>query len=253
MALAQLGFFSSLLGKQMGATLILPDRGEGPFACLYLLHGLSDDHTIWLRRTRIEVYAGGYPLVVVMPDGLRGFYTDHESGPAYGRYIAEEVPGVVERHFRVSGERGHRCIGGLSMGGYGALRTALAYPERYISAHSHSGAFITQMPRSSVLRPEEQEAIFGQKRGQAPHDVACLAREVFKGPGPYPKLRFDCGRDDHQLESNRLLHAQLDSAGVPHEYEEHAGAHTWDYWDLHIRSALAWHAQAMGLGPQGSA
>ena len=62
-----------------------------------------------------------------------------------------------------------------------------------------------------------------------------------------PKLRIDCGADDFLIEHNREFHAHLNKLKVPHEYAEFPGAHTWDYWDLHIREALAFHARALGL------
>lgn len=139
MSLAHYHFFSSVLQKQVGMSIILPEKGTGPFATMCLLHGLSDDYTIWLRHTRIESYVSGLPLIVVMPDGYRGFYTDNDAGPSFGKYIAEEIPAEVERIFPAKPSRKARCLTGLSMGGYGAIRTALVYPERFCSAVSHSG------------------------------------------------------------------------------------------------------------------
>jgi len=135
-----LHWFSKVLGKQVSTYVVLPDEGPGPFPVLYLLHGLSDDHTIWLRRSRIEWYVRNLPLIVVMPDGYRGFYTNNDAGPAYATYMAEELPEKIETWFPASRVREGRCISGLSMGGYGAFRLALGYPDKYVSATSHSGA-----------------------------------------------------------------------------------------------------------------
>src|SRR5690606_26525573 len=133
---------SKTLGKQVGSFVILPERGKPPFATFYLLHGLSDDYTIWQRRTSIERYVADLPLIVVMPDGFRGFYTKNEVGPDYATYIGQELPDFIERNFPARPARAARCIGGLSMGGYGALRLALGFPDRFASAHSHSGALM---------------------------------------------------------------------------------------------------------------
>src|SRR5438045_2340047 len=122
MALCEVHFFSKLLDKQVAANVIVPEIGEPPFATFYLLHGLSDDYMGWLRRSRIESYALAYPMIVVMPDGYRGFYTDNADGPPYGRYIAQDVLGFIDRTFPTKRDRASRAIGGLSMGGYGALR-----------------------------------------------------------------------------------------------------------------------------------
>src|SRR5687767_4219903 len=92
-------YSSKTIGKQVGANVIIPNAGEPPFATFYLLHGLSDDYTTWVRRTSIERYAEQYPMIIVMPDGYRGFYTNNDAGPAYATYIAEELVGTIERTF----------------------------------------------------------------------------------------------------------------------------------------------------------
>ena len=79
MALCHVHWFSKILGKQIATNVIVPEGAKPPFATFYLLHGLSDDYTIWQRRTRIEAYAEKLPLIIVMPDGFRGFYTNGTS------------------------------------------------------------------------------------------------------------------------------------------------------------------------------
>ena len=142
MALCDVHWSSSVLEKKIGMYVILPEAGTPPFATYYLLHGLSDDYTVWMRRTLIEWYVRELPLMVVMPDGFRGFYTDNAEGPAYGQYMTEELISFVERNFPARRDRAARCVGGLSMGGYGALRMALARPDLFASANSHSGAVL---------------------------------------------------------------------------------------------------------------
>lgn len=250
MALAHLGFFSKVLGKQVSAEVLLPDVGKGPFPVFYLLHGLSDDHTMWLRRTRLELYVSVAPLIVVMPDGFRGFYTDNNEGPAYGKYVGEEVIDTVDRYFPTIRKREARSIGGLSMGGYGALRTALAYPDKFCSANSHSGAVMlgskTWPNDISRLDQKELVRVFGKTPAGSPHDLIHLAREAHKKK-KLPRLRLDCGTEDFLLEDNRVFHAKLKALRIPHEYEEFPGTHNWDYWDLHIQSALAFHARELGI------
>lgn len=249
--LLTLQFFSKVLGKQSQWVALVPDEKppRGGWPVLYLLHGLSDDHTIWTRRTRLEMYVQGHPLVVVMPDGHRGFYTDNEEGPRYGTYIAEEVPEVVEGLLPVKRSREGRAIGGLSMGGYGALRAALAYPDRFISAHSHSGAVRAGTMRWDVPhdRVDHREfmRVFGPNPTGTRHDLLHLAKTCPKKK--LPALHIDCGTDDFLIEDNRAFHAQLKSLRIPHQYKEHPGSHHWDYWDLHIRDALAFHAEHLGI------
>ena len=94
MALLDIKYFSPALGKNVEALAIVPETA-GPYHVLFLLHGLSDDHTIWQRRTSIERYVDGLPLIVVMPNGDRSFYCDAEDGPAYGTAIGEELPALI--------------------------------------------------------------------------------------------------------------------------------------------------------------
>jgi putative tributyrin esterase len=250
MSLCQLHWFSQVLAKQVAAYVLLPDVGRPPFATFYLLHGLSDDHTIWLRRTRVEWYVRDLPMIVVMPDGFRGFYTDNADGPAYGRYIGQELPAFIERNLPARSSRSARCIGGLSMGGYGALRTALAYPARFASATSHSGPLllgqIAPGSRPSPMSSSEWLRIFGPSPAGTHHDLLHLARVARRG-GRLPKLRLDCGTEDALIEDNRSMHRQFTSAGIAHEYAEYPGGHTWDYWDQHVREAVEFHAKNLKL------
>jgi S-formylglutathione hydrolase FrmB len=88
--------------------------------------------------------------------------------------------------------------------------------------------------------------VFGKNPVGSDHDLAELARRA-KGAGPLPTIRIDCGVDDVQINDNRAFHAELEQLAVPHEYEEFPGGHTWDYWDLHVRDALQFHARVMGI------
>ena len=250
MAFCEVQWSSAVLKKQVATYIILPDTGSPPFPTYYLLHGLSDDHTIWHRRTRIEWYARLLPLIVVMPDGYRGFYTNHDQGPAYATYMAEELPQFVERHFPAKAARSARCIGGLSMGGYGALRLALGYPDRFVSANSHSGALMAghKLPPADVFEGGEMQRIFGKSPRGSDHDLLALASRAQKS-GQMPRLRVDCGTEDFLLADNRACHQRLTEMGVAHEYEEFPGSHSWDYWDLHVQEALQFHGRALGLPP----
>lgn len=254
MALCTLRWASAKAEKQVETTVLLPDgNAAGPFPVFYLLHGLSDDATIWLRRTRIEGYVAGLPLIVVMPDGYRSFYANNPGGQRMGDFIAQELPSMIERTFPARADRGGRCVGGLSMGGYGALRTALAYPDRYASATSHSGAVLHGGPlmevpsNQSVLQRAEYERLFGPSPAGTESDLLHLARAAKASGKPLPQLRIDCGVDDFLFDNNRRFHAELDNAGYPHEYATFPGSHTWDYWDLRVREAVAFHAKAMGI------
>ena len=264
MALAELRYFSPALRKMTGAMVLLPEREDfqGPFPVFYLLHGLSDDYTVWTRRTHIELYAQNYPLIVVMPDGGRGFYTDALEGYAYDSAITRDLIPLIDRTFHTSARRESRVIGGLSMGGYGALRLALSHPDLFCGAVSHSGALGAGSRHSEPAnQPSAQfqklfqdnplgefRRLFGENPAGGPNDLQALANAVDRDL--IPSLRFDCGTEDPLLAENQAFHWYLQSLDIPHEYAEFPGAHQWEYWDLHVQDAIAFHARVLGIKAQ---
>jgi putative tributyrin esterase len=249
-AFCELKYHSKALNKAVAADIILPQNdAPGPFAVMYLLHGLSDDHTIWQRRTSIERYVGDYPLIVVMPDGERSFYCDAKEGGAWETAIVRDLIGYVDKMLHTKPGREGRCLGGLSMGGYGAVKLALNYPDMFCSAVSHSGALgrahrpIPEKPTSPF--EAEMLRIFGPHPEGGPDDPYALADRL--QPSKRPALRIDCGTGDFLLDDNRAFHAHLTKVGYPHEYEEFPGEHEWGYWDLHVQEAIAFHARHLGI------
>jgi len=247
MAFIQASFFSNVIQKQTSLYAIVPETGRGPFPVFYLLHGLSDDHTIWHRRTRIEEYVAKLPLIVIMPDGYRGWYTDNEEGPAYARYMMEDVIGFTERTFPAIRKRSGRCIGGLSMGGYGALRLGLGFPDQFVSVNSHSGA-MGYPHKGGPFHHGDMARVFGKHSRGSEHDPYLLASRIVRKKTSPPKLLIDCGTEDVLIQMNREYTAFLKKIGYAHEYREFPGVHDWPYWDEHIPEALAFHAAALKIG-----
>jgi S-formylglutathione hydrolase FrmB len=249
MALAAINDFSHSLQKASTVLAAFPDEPEvpRPWAVFYLLHGLSDDQTIWQRRTSIERYAAGLPLVVVMPDGGRGWYTNALQGPACEDDLVNDVRGLVERLFPVRAERSGRAIGGLSMGGYGAVKVALKHHELFASATSHSGALAALRDPETAQRVGSVEfrEVFGPSPAGGPEDPFAIVERI--DHGRVPALRLDCGLDDFLLQQNRDFHQHLEDLRIPHEYQEYPGGHDWAYWDAHVQGALAFHARHLGL------
>jgi putative tributyrin esterase len=237
MPLARLHYFSQALGKQTAATLLLPDpKLSPPYTPWMLLHGLSDDDTMWTRRTSLERYVEGLPVVVAMPDGGRGFYVDAAEGFAYHTALSEELPALLATYLPL---REAWAVGGLSMGGYGALRFALGRPDRFRSAHAHSGA----LGFGANPRYRDSEEFDRLLRGAGENDLHLLAERA----SPRPRIRIDCGIDDFLLDDNRAFDARLRALGYDHEYAEFPGAHDWAYWDEHVRDQLAFHRKSLGF------
>ena len=253
MALAQLSYFSPSLKTTTALTAILPDAALGPIPVFKLRHALGDDHTIWSRRTSIERYAAAYPMIIVMPGTARGWYTNAATPPglSYEDHIIKDVLPLIDRTFSTLPQREARVIGGLSMGGYGAIKLALKFPHLFCSATSHSGALLTPLhkpetrPKDFAPQLAEFQSIFGPNWQGGPNDPLALAKTC---PSHLrPSLRLDCGLNDFLLEQNREFHAHLDSLHFPHEYHEFEGDHNWAYWDQHIQDALAFHAKVLKI------
>jgi len=243
---------NNVLEKMTAFTAIVPDDKPGPFPVLYLLHGLSDDHTAWTRRSNIERYVQELPLIVVMPNGERGFYTDARNKPrsAFETNLVKDIVGFVDRTFRTIPRREGRVAAGLSMGGYGALKLALKYPDLFCAAVSHSGA--VHFGGNSYLSDDdwgrEWRLILGENPAGGTDDLYALAEKLDRAK--LPALRIDCGTDDFLLESNRAFTAHLTALGIPHEYEEHPGDHNWEYWDTHIQDTLKFLGSVLGFKPR---
>ncbi|MFW5688255.1 MAG: alpha/beta hydrolase [Spirochaetota bacterium] len=277
MAHIQLDFFSQALQVGSSVEVILPEAAAGAIGIesaspddppvLYLLHGLSDDHTIWMRRTSIERYAAEYGLAVVMPGVARSFYNDMAFGPAYWSYVSEEVPAVVSRFFRVGSGRQKQFVAGLSMGGFGALKLAFTHPDRFAAAASFSGAVDMashveellarraaakggepvyrenpEMERFDEYREREYLLIFGDPprvRGTANDPLALSVQRVEAGDR-LPELYIACGTEDFLYDDNQRLDRHLTDLGVEHTYITEPGTHEWGFWDRHVARFLAW-------------
>jgi S-formylglutathione hydrolase FrmB len=218
------------------------------YPVLYLLHGLSDDHTIWMRRTSIERYAAAKNLAVIMPAVNRSFYQDMASGPRYWTFISEELPALCRSWFPISTAREETFAAGLSMGGYGALRLGLVQPERFGAVASLSGALdiarrCTEAQRqNSRIGRTELHSIFGEelKTEGTTADLFHMAEQVSRSGTPLPKIFMSCGTEDTLLADQRRFAAHLQQIGVPHQAEERPGDHDWDFWDAEVQRVLDW-------------
>jgi S-formylglutathione hydrolase FrmB len=212
---------------------------------LYLLHGLSDDHTIWQRRTSIERYAASRRLAVVMPAVNRSFYTDQKHGYKYWTFISDELPGIVQTLFRISARREDTFVAGLSMGGYGALKLGLRCPDRYAAAASLSG--VTDLGRLAADedpdRLAEGKMIFGSLAEYlgSDDDLFALAEKTAQPGISKPKLFMACGTDDFLYQDNLAFRPHLEKLGYDLAWSEKPGAtHEWGYWDEMIQQVLDW-------------
>ncbi len=224
--------------------------------CLWLLHGLSDNHSIWLRRTSIERYAEAAGVAVVMPNVHRSFYCDMAHGEKYWTYITEELPALMRSFFPLSDLRENNAVAGLSMGGYGAARWLLAKPESYIAGASLSGA-LDVCSRLDLLMDEEPDSpiartmklAFGEgvpAGGDA--DLLAQIPLAVQKEMVSPLMQI-CGTEDFLYEDNLTFKKVAEENNYPLTYRERPGVHEWGFWDDAIQEVLAWlPEQGFGSG-----
>jgi S-formylglutathione hydrolase FrmB len=247
-------FESRLVGKTLPYNVVLPlgyERGQTRYPVLYLLHGFSGHYDNWVSKTKLAEYAAQYPLIVVTPEGNDGWYTDSARAPAdrYESYIVKELLPDVARRYRTVETRAARAVAGLSMGGYGALKFGVKYPETFALAASMSGAVgVASWRDESDLHfsPALKKSIldtFGGASGatKRDNDLFRLVREMPPArAAALPFLYLDCGTEDplQLLEPNHSLADLLVERKIPHEYRQLPGRHDWVYWDQQVQEIL---------------
>ena len=238
-------FYADALGVETRMHVLLPQRLTGRAKTLYLLHGMSDDEGTWMRRTAIDRYAEEKDLAVVMPDGGLGWYTDMRRGLPWFTFVSKELPALCRRFFPIlSGRREDTYIGGLSMGGYGALKCGLRAPETFSKVISLSGALDAADTAINNTVPATRrywEDVFGPAE-----DVSGSENDLFAAataltdPALRPRIYMWCGTEDFLYAQNIRMRDHLRALGYDLMYEESPGDHQWRYWDKKIADALDW-------------
>ena len=213
--------------------VVLPDEGSLKKApVVMLLHGLSDNASGWSRYTACEQYAREVGAVLIMPEVQRSFYTDMANGLLYFTYIHSELPRLCRRMFGLSSRRELNFIAGLSMGGYGALKCALSFPNHYAGCGSFSGVTDFRRRVVSAKNDREFDAILGPghpvRSGQ---DLFALAGKVKNAP----KIFMSCGEQDSLFDDNIRFDEHLTKLGISHRFSHRPGDHNWRFWDRSLQ------------------
>ncbi len=242
MALLTCDFDSEALATGASMTLILPEATdeEGRVSrpadppVLYLLHGLTDDHTGWLRWTSAARYAEEAGLALVMPSVARSFYADEVHGHAYWEFVSEELPAVVGTFFGLSQDPARTYVAGLSMGGYGALKLALRHPERYAAGASMSGTLDLAALLQRSDREDIRDRVFGGAPGPGDDLLALLDQPRL------PRLWVGCGTEDHLFGGNETFVERARAAGHDLTVDFRPGTHEWGLWDAMLAEVVPW-------------
>lgn len=254
MALIQVNYVSRALQRTVTLQVILPfDKrtadgdfpAEKEYKTLYLLHGYLGNYTDWVSGTRIQRWAEERDLAVVMPSGDNAFYVDRpQTCNCYGQFIGEELVEVTRRMFPLSKKREDTFIGGLSMGGYGAMRNGLKYNDTFGAIISLSGA-LQIIEDSSVAHEKVDRAFLEGFMGPlaealiSDKNPAVLVKDL-AASNVKPDVYIACGTEDFLLAHSRNFRDLLTENGFQVTYEEGPGDHEWDFWDSYIKKAVEW-------------
>lgn len=260
MAWIQMNLLSQKLMRTVPVNVILPvdkmifpgmtPREDKPYKTLYLLHGVFGNYTDWVMGTRIQRFAEENDLVVVMPSGDNAFWVDQPvTGNFYGGFVGKELVELTRKMFPLSRRREDTYIGGLSMGGFGAVRNGLKYSDTFGAIIGLSCALLvesfpdrTDEPSFFLERRDYAEALFGQLDGvlESDKNPKYLIKKLREEGKDIPSVYLACGDQDSLLNVNLEFAEFLKENGVDVKMEVGPGSHEWDFWDTYIHKAMEW-------------
>jgi S-formylglutathione hydrolase FrmB len=261
-------FWSAAVGREARYRLFVPPGyfvETRRYPVVYLLHGVAGDATEWQELGILEaadrlIGAGAIaPMLIALPDGGPNYWVNHADGPRWGDFVLDVV-WSVDAHYRTVRDRDARAIGGLSMGGEGALRLALLHPETFAIAAAHAPSLRTSYDQLS----EGLQALYGGPDRCAEDEptpseaygvslTPCEAR--WRSVSPYWLVRdtdaaerltiaLDVGEDDPWRENVEALHARLVRYGIDHELAILPGEHDPSYWEANLGRYLRFYDRA---------
>ena len=243
-------YYADALGMETRMHALLPEGAGGKVRTFYLLHGMTDDESFWMRRTSIERYVADKNLAVIMPDGGLGWYTDMYRGLPWFTFISRELPALSRRFFpMLSEKREDTFIGGLSMGGYGALKCALRAPGTFSKAVALSGALDAADIAKNGTVPAPQaywDDVFGPEDGVPGSENDLFAAAAALEPSRRPAVYMWCGTEDYLYAHSARMRDHLRALGYDLAYSESPGDHQWKYWDEQIVGAIDWLLEGKG-------
>lgn len=247
------------LFRTVSLTVIIPFESYGipeveaakpeKFRTLYLLHGFGGNESDWMDYTNLRALSEENNLAIVLPSAENSFYENWGGiGASYSDFVGKELVDFTRRAFPLSEKREDTFIGGLSMGGFGALRLGCLYHETFGKIFSFSGAFIVddiagQKPgyRDMIADYEYYVRAFGNLdhvKNTEKDPLFCVDEAV--RAGRIPAFYQAVGTEDFLLEENRSMHEELLKRNIPVSYHESKGTHNWTFWNEYLPKALGW-------------
>ena len=258
MSYLHIEYFSNALHRVANFEMMIPNdirmdipwensqAASRPMKTLFLLHGYTGKAGNWVPPGIAEKYN----FAIVMPTAENSFYLDGEAtGRKYQTLVGEELPEYVRNTFHLAQGPDDTYIAGLSMGGFGALHTGLAYPDRFGKIAALSSALIIHELKdiqpggdNGMANYEYYRECFGDLSTAAERDVnpEVLAHNLKASGAKIPEIFMACGTEDFLIENNRAMHRFLESEGILHQYHESKGIHDMVFWQEYITKACDW-------------
>jgi enterochelin esterase-like enzyme len=240
-------FHSPILDRDMPYLVWLPpnyDRTTARYPTLYLLHGAGDGETagrvewvnIGVAQAMTDLLAKGLiqPMIIILPEGAQSYWINHANGgPRWADYVALDLVSEVDRTLRTDPHPTRRAVGGLSMGGHGAMQLALNYPQVFRIAGAHS---------PSIRDYEQSPSFFGDRAWFARYDPRLLARN--SGAARGLTAWVDWGSRDRWRPTDEQLADALKTGGARVETHVFDGTHDDDYWRINLPQYLRFYSDA---------
>ncbi len=253
MAYFRIEYYSKALRRETSFEVMIPcdpregmPAPEGPMRTLFLLHGYTGKAGNYVPFD----LPYKYNFAIVMPSAENSFYLNGLStGHAFQTLVGEELVEFVRKTFGLAGDPTNTGIAGLSMGGFGALHTGLAYPRTFGKIGAMSSAFIhhevAQMKPgqgNEVANYDYYRECFGEPAllEESDNNPETLIRKLKAAGEKIPEIYMACGTEDFLIENNRAMHRFLEAEGVPHEYHEGPGIHDMVFWTEYIQKIVRW-------------
>lgn len=239
--------YSPLLYRDMIYWIYLPP-GYGDtdrrYPVVYALHGGGGLQDEWAAYGLFDMADRGMaagalmPFIIVLPHGERSYFTNWAANdPAWGEYLAYEMVGEVDQNFGTVRSPAARAVGGLSIGGWGALHQGFTYPNVF-------GVVASSSP--SLYEGTEELNFLGTGAEFTSKDPVVLAQTA---PGAASlKIWLDIGEQDPWVGTLTAIHNSLTDRKIPHEWHLYPGFHGPVYWVQHVPDYLRFYSQALAGG-----
>lgn len=259
MAFSQFDFFSNSLKRNVSFNILLPNdclvdmikdnkNYNRDTKILMLLHGYCGNNKDWLLGSKIQEFSIKYNIAVIFPSGENSFYLDGDGGN-YGTFVGEELINYVRRTFNLSTNKNDTYVGGLSMGGFGAIHIALKNNNTFSKAFGLSSALIIHGIKNKdesfsngVADYNYYRSVFGDLNNleKSENNPEELIRRLKEDNKEIPDIFMACGKQDFLIEQNRDFYKFLIDNEVSVCYKEEDGIHNWDFWNKYLEPSIEW-------------